>query len=136
VLHSTAANETWNPSDYAFQLTRRASGLPFWFTLLVHGTDAMTEAIRASIVTTAYAVDRLRSIDGVELVMEPELTVVLFRKRGWDAGHWRTWAGDLLAREIAFVAPTRWKGETVGRLVFLHPLTTEAIVDEVLGTLT
>ena len=26
-------HETWNPSDYAFQLTRRACGLPFWFTL-------------------------------------------------------------------------------------------------------
>jgi len=45
------------------------------------------------------------------------------------------WAADLLEREIAFVAPTRWKGETVGRLVFLHPLTTETIVDEVLETL-
>ena len=43
------------------------------------------------------------------------------------------WAeGD---RQIAFVAPTTWKGETVGRLVFLHPLTTPSIVDEVLATL-
>jgi glutamate/tyrosine decarboxylase-like PLP-dependent enzyme len=134
-LHSTAASETWNPSDYAFQLTRRASGLPFWFTLLVHGTDAMTEAVRASITMTAYAARRLRAIEGVELVMEPELTVILFRKRGWFAPRWQAWARDLLEREIAFVAPTRWKGETVGRLVFLHPLTTEAIVDEVLDTL-
>ena len=135
VLHSTSASEAWNPSDYAFQLTRRASGLPFWFTLLVHGTDAMAEAIRSSIATTSYAVERLREIDGVELVMEPELTVILFRKAGWDAGRFQAWARDLLAREVAFVAPTRWKGETVGRLVFLHPLTTESIVDEVLATL-
>jgi glutamate/tyrosine decarboxylase-like PLP-dependent enzyme len=135
VLHSTDASDTWNPSDYAFQLTRRASGLPFWFTLLVHGTDAMTDAIRASVATTAYAVEQLRSIDGIDVVIEPELTVILFRKRGWDAPRWQAWARDLLAREVAFVAPTRWKGETVGRLVFLHPLTTEAIVDEVLATL-
>ncbi len=135
VLHSTAASETWNPSDYAFQLTRRASGLPFWFTLLVHGTDAMTESIRASLTTTAYAVEQLRGIDGADLVMEPELSVILFRKAGWDAPRWQAWARDLLEREVAFVAPTRWKGETVGRLVFLHPLTTEAIVDQVLETL-
>lgn len=135
VLHSTDASETWNPSDYAFQLTRRASGLPFWFTLLVHGTDAVAEAIQASVDTTAYAVDRLRSIDGVELVLEPELSVVLFRKAGWDATRWAAWARRLLDEQIAFVAPTRWKGETVGRLVFLHPLTTEAIVDEVVDTL-
>jgi glutamate/tyrosine decarboxylase-like PLP-dependent enzyme len=135
VLHSTSADETWNPSDYAFQLTRRASGLPFWFTLLVHGTEAMAAAIRASLDTTAYAAERLQSIDGVELVLEPELTVLLFRKAGWDAARWQAWARDLLEREIAFVAPTRWKGETLGRLVFLHPLTTRAIVDEVLDTL-
>jgi glutamate/tyrosine decarboxylase-like PLP-dependent enzyme len=135
VLHSTSVDETWNPSDYAFQLTRRASGLPFWFTLLVHGTDAMTDAIRASIDTTAYAAERLRSIEGVELALDPELTVLLFRKAGWDATRWQVWARDLLDREIAFVAPTRWKGETLGRLVFLHPLTTRAIVDEVLDTL-
>jgi aromatic-L-amino-acid/L-tryptophan decarboxylase len=34
VLHSSDADQAWNPSDYAFQLTRRASGLPFWFTLV------------------------------------------------------------------------------------------------------
>ena len=135
VLHATSASEAWNPSDYAFQLTRRACGLPFWFTLLVHGTDAMRDSVRVSLATTAYAVERLRAIDGVELVMEPELSVILFRKHGWDAPRWQAWARDLLDREVAFVAPTRWKGETVGRLVFLHPLTTRAIVDEVLATL-
>ncbi len=78
---------------------------------------------------------QLRAIDDVELVLEPELTVVLFRKAGWDAARWTAWARDLLEREVAFVAPTTWKGETLGRLVFLHPLTTRAIVDEVLATL-
>jgi glutamate/tyrosine decarboxylase-like PLP-dependent enzyme len=133
VLH--AGDGAWNPSDYAYQLTRRPSGLPFWFTLLVHGTDAMTEAVRASLITTQYALDGLRSIADIELVMEPSLTVLLFRKLGWDRDRWRQWAADLLDRQIAFVAPTTWKGETVGRLVFLHPLTTESIVDEVLATL-
>jgi glutamate/tyrosine decarboxylase-like PLP-dependent enzyme len=124
-----------NPSDLAFQLTRRPSGLPFWFTLLVHGTDALTDAVRAPMRTTAYALDRLRAIPGVDVVMEPQLTVLLFRKAGWGRDEWRRWASDLLARQVAFVAPTTWKGETVGRLVFMHPLTTTAIVDEVVATL-
>ncbi len=135
VLHATDATETWNPSDYAYQLTRRPCGLPFWFTLLVHGTDALTEAVRAPMATTAYAVERLRSIPGIEVILEPELTVVLFRKAGWDRLRWQQWSADLLHRQIAFVAPTTWKRETVGRLVFLHPLTTDEIVDEVLDTL-
>jgi len=135
VLHSSGADESWNPSDYAFQLTRRPSGLPFWFTLLVHGTDALAEAVRASIILTAYAVEQLDSIPGIEVLLRPELTVVLFRKHGWNRAAWQVWSADLLDRQIAFVAPTSWKDETVGRLVFLHPLTTCEIVDEVIDTL-
>ena len=41
---SSARNE-WNPADYAVHLSRRARGLPFWFSLAVHGTDAYAEAI-------------------------------------------------------------------------------------------
>ena len=32
----------WNPADYAIGLTRRARGLPLWFSLAVHGTEALT----------------------------------------------------------------------------------------------
>ena len=135
VLHTTDATETWNPSDYAYQLTRRACGLPFWFTLVLHGTDALTDAVRAPMTTTAYAVGQLRAIPDVDVILEPELTVVLFRKVGWDQARWQQWSADLLTRRIAFVAPTTWKGETVGRLVFLHPLTTNTIVDEVIDSL-
>jgi hypothetical protein len=60
---------------------------------------------------------------------------VLFRKAGWDRARWQQWSTDLLTDQIAFVAPTTWKGETVGRLVFLHPMTTDSIVDDVIDTL-
>ena len=133
VLHT--GDETWNPSDHAFQLTRRPCGLPFWFTLVVHGIDALTDAMRVAMDLTAHTVGELRSIPGLELVMEPSLSVVLFRREGWGRDEWRAWAADLLAREVAFVAPTTWKGETVGRLVFLHPLTTHTMIDEVLAPL-
>ena len=35
----------WNASDYAHHLTRRARGLPLWFSLATHGTQAYTDAI-------------------------------------------------------------------------------------------
>ncbi len=31
----------WNPSDYAIHLTRRARGLPLWFSLAVHGAGRL-----------------------------------------------------------------------------------------------
>jgi len=37
----------WNPTDYAHHLTRRARGLPLWFSLAVHGVLAYTEAVGA-----------------------------------------------------------------------------------------
>ena len=39
----------WNPTDYAYHLTRRARGLPLWFSLSVYGVDAYTEAIETAI---------------------------------------------------------------------------------------
>ena len=38
-----SATTSVNPSDLAFHLTRRARGLPFWFALVVHGTDAYAD---------------------------------------------------------------------------------------------
>ncbi|MSV87722.1 MAG: aminotransferase class V-fold PLP-dependent enzyme, partial [Actinobacteria bacterium] len=35
----------WNPSDYAIHLTRRARGLPFWFSLAAHGTNEYAQAV-------------------------------------------------------------------------------------------
>jgi hypothetical protein len=41
----------------------------------------------------------------------------------------------LLRDQIAFVTPTKWEGETVGRLAFLHPNTTDELVDEILESM-
>jgi glutamate/tyrosine decarboxylase-like PLP-dependent enzyme len=124
----------WNPSDYAYQLTRRARGLPFWFSLAVHGADAYRDAVERVLALTVAAAERIRAEPHLELVREPELSVVLFRVAGWETEEYAAWSARLLREQVACVAPTRWKGETVARLAFLHPQTTLAIVDEVLAT--
>ena len=40
-----AAWSEWNPADFAYHLTRRARGLPFWFSLATYGTDAYRDAV-------------------------------------------------------------------------------------------
>ncbi|MSY64182.1 MAG: aminotransferase class V-fold PLP-dependent enzyme, partial [Actinobacteria bacterium] len=45
----TLKDGAWSPSDYAIQLTRRTRGLPFWFSLAAHGTDAYTDAMEHTI---------------------------------------------------------------------------------------
>jgi len=134
VLHGP--DDDLNPSDLAYHLTRRARGLPLWFSLAVNGLDAYRDAVDAAIDLTHYAAQRIRHSPVLELVREPELSVVLFRRHGWTADDYDRWSKQLLTEQVAFVMRSAWRGETVGRLVFLHPGTTQAMVDQVLDSLT
>jgi aromatic-L-amino-acid/L-tryptophan decarboxylase len=122
----------WNPSDYAFHLTRRARGLPLWFSLSVHGVHAYTAAIESAIALSRQAAAEIAARDYLELIREPELSVVLFRRIGWQAADYAAWADKLLDDQVAFAPPTLWEGETVARFAFLHPETPLALVKEIL----
>ena len=116
--------DDWSPSDYAPHLTRRARGLPTWFSLAVHGTDAYRDAVDITIATTEAATELIRSLDHLELVTEPELSVVVFRRLGWSREQCAAWSDQLLADQVGFVVPTVWRGETVLRLCITNPRTT------------
>jgi aromatic-L-amino-acid/L-tryptophan decarboxylase len=128
-------DEAFNPCDLGYQLTRRASGLPIWFALALHGIDAHRIAIRHGITMAAAMADAIDAHPLTELVMRPELGVVLFRRDGWGAAEWKEWAAGLLAAGTAFVAPSTYKGEPVGRLVFMHPRTPPSMIDELMVSL-
>jgi aromatic-L-amino-acid/L-tryptophan decarboxylase len=130
VIH--AGPVEWNPTDYAYHLTRRARGLPLWFSLAVHGVRAYTEAIEAAISLARLAADEIGSRDYLELIREPGLGVVLFRRRGWAFAQYTAWADRLLHDQVAFIPPTAWEGETVARFAFLHPHTSMDLVREIL----
>jgi len=68
-------------------------------------------------------------------VRDPDLSIVLFRRRGWGIDEYAAWSNDLLERQRAFVTSSRWRGEVVGRLAFLHPSTTQEMIDEALDAL-
>ena len=129
-------NPVWNPSDYAIHLTRRARGLPLWFSLAVHGAGAYRDAVETVLRTAWRAPSSSSASPHLELVREPELSIVLFRRRGWGpADDYEVGRCDLLAQQIGFVTPTSWEGETVARLAFLHPGTTVAMIEEIVATM-
>ena len=130
-----AAENEWNPADYAYHLTRRARGLPFWFSLATYGTDAYRDAVEQVLALTQATADEIRRRPELELVMDPELSVVLFRRSGWGPAEYETWWRRLLEAQIAFVQPTSWRGEQVARLCFVNPRTTIDHVRAVLGTM-
>lgn len=133
-IHS-GGNEEWNPSDYAYHLTRRARGLAFWYSLVANGSDAYSDAVDAALRLAERTAAMVGEYPYLELVRGPGLSIVLFRRLGWDRADYLAWSTRLLYDEVAFVTPTRWEGETVARLIFLHPSTTEDMVREVLGSM-
>ena len=95
----------WNPTDYAYHLTRRARGLPLWFSMAVYGLDAYRDAIEAAVQLARDTAVLIKSIPHLELIREPDLGVVLFRRLGWDPADYDKWAQALHDEEIAFIPP-------------------------------
>jgi L-2,4-diaminobutyrate decarboxylase len=114
----------WNPSDYAVHLTRRARGLPFWFSLATHGTNRYSEAVESSITLARASADLIESYDHVELVLEPELSIVVFRRIGWTLAQYTEWSDQALIDGLTLTVPSTWNGETVLRFCFVNPRTT------------
>ncbi len=114
----------WNPSDFAIQLTRRARGLPFWFSLAVHGTDAYRVAVEQTLTVARAGADLIRAAEHVRLLVEPDLTVLVFERVGWDVEDYTRWTARLLDEQVAFVTPTRHAGQVCTRFAIVNPLTT------------
>jgi glutamate/tyrosine decarboxylase-like PLP-dependent enzyme len=130
VIHDKPSE--WNPTDYAYHLTRRARGLPLWFSLAVHGVRAYSDAIETAITLARETAAEIRARPNLDLVREPDLSVVLFRRQGWSSEQYAHWADALLNDQVAFIPPSAWEGETVARFAFLHPHTSMDLVREIL----
>jgi aromatic-L-amino-acid/L-tryptophan decarboxylase len=136
VLHeSDDENYEWNPSDFGIHLSRRARGLPFWFSLVTNGSAAYESAVQHAIDLAQRTEKLINDSDHLEMVRPSSLSIILFRRKGWSAERYLEWSQDLLRRQVAFVTPTKWEGETVGRLAFLHPNTTDEMVQQILDSM-
>ncbi|MDD3772250.1 MAG: aminotransferase class V-fold PLP-dependent enzyme [Weeksellaceae bacterium] len=137
IFKETEANG-FNPSDYQVQLTRRVRGLPLWFSLAMHGTNRYKDAIEWDLTLAQMAAEKITKNPELELVREPGLSCVLFKKKGWNSEDYKNWTFKNLESGLAFVAPTRWKingkSETVLRFCFINPDTTEEDIDLILNS--
>ena len=125
VLHADdPADEPWNAADYAHHLSRRARGLPLWFSLATYGTAAYSEAVETTLRVTRRGADLVEAAPHTELVMRPELSILLFRRVGWSPADYQAWSDAELESGRFFVVPTTWHGEVLLRLCIVNPLTT------------
>jgi L-2,4-diaminobutyrate decarboxylase len=131
----TLHDDSWSPSDYAIHLTRRVRGLPFWFSLAAHGTDAYTKAMEHTLEVAMRAAELIRKHPNLELHCEPELSIVAFRRIGWDATQYRLWSDKLLADQIGFIPPSSDQGTPILRFAIVNPWTRIEDIEMILNTL-
>ena len=134
-LEPLQGGDEWNPSDYAVNLTRRARGLPFWFSLAAHGTEAYSKAVEHTLSVARYAAAEIAKRAYVELLREPDLSVVVFRRIGWTPAQYYDWSERLRHANFAFVTPSTHAGETITRFAIVNPRTTEGDISTILDTL-
>ena len=134
-LDPISGDGEWNPSDYAVHLSRRARGLPFWFSLAVHGTDCYRDAIESTLQVAREGAEEIRRRPELELLVEPDLTVLAFRRIGWGAHDYQAWTQRLLDQGYAFVTPTTHRGEPCTRFAIINPRTTVSDLTGILATM-
>jgi L-2,4-diaminobutyrate decarboxylase len=125
----------WNPSDYAIHLTRRARGLPFWFSLAAHGTRAYTAAVEGTLAVAREARSDIERRPYLELANDPDLSVLCIRRLGWSDEDYKRWSAQLVADGVALVTPTEVDGEIMTRICVVNPRTTAADIAAILDTL-
>ena len=130
----------FNPADYQIQLTRRARGLPLWFSLAMHGTDKYAWGVERGCELARHAAALVAERDYLEQVRPVGLSVILFRRIGWGHADYVEWTRRHHAAGDFLVAPTTWRradgtDETVARFCFISPHTTEEDVAMILATM-
>ncbi len=114
------------------ELTRPNRGLPLWLALNLHGVDAFRRTLDSMLDLTERAASRLSEIPNLELVTEPELSIVAFRS---TAGNDAT-AGIQQALNGSgrfHVSSTTISDRLWIRLAFLSQRTTAAVLDEAIA---
>jgi len=131
----TLESGDWNPSDYAIHLTRRVRGLPFWFSLAAHGTNKYAESMDKTMEVARAAAELIKESPNLELLMEPELSIVAFKRKGWTLIDYQKWSDKLLNDQIGFVTPSSHEGQPILRFAIVNPWTSVTDIKVILATL-
>jgi len=134
----TVAREV-NFSDYGIQLTRTCRALKLWMSIRYFGVAAFRQAIDTCLDLVAAAQERVEREPELELVTEPSLGILTFRRRPAgidDEDDLERINADLIARceqeGHGFVSSTRLLGRYAVRLCILNHSTSWREVEDAL----
>jgi aromatic-L-amino-acid decarboxylase len=112
-------------SQYSPELSRPFRGLRVWLPFKMHGVGAFREQLEEKLALARLAADRLRGMEGIEMLAEPQLSVLAFRLA--PAGMSESELEELNqrfrerinARQRVLLTPTRLRGKFAIRICVL-----------------
>ncbi|MFA3916343.1 pyridoxal phosphate-dependent decarboxylase family protein [Ruegeria hyattellae] len=81
----TSGAEVTNYSEWTIPLGRRFRALKIWFLLRAYGVDGLRGRVRNHVTWAGELCERIRVLEGFEIVTEPILSLFSFRCPGDDA---------------------------------------------------
>ena len=103
--------------------------------LAAAGSDAYRDAVEDSIRVAREAAVLIHEHPHLELLREPDLSIVAFTRTGWDKNQYQQWSDQLLEDQIGFVTPSSHLGQPILRFAIVNPWTTIADIKTILATL-
>ncbi|NBW73250.1 MAG: aminotransferase class V-fold PLP-dependent enzyme, partial [Microbacteriaceae bacterium] len=125
----------FNPSDYAYHLTRRARGLPLWFSVATYGIGAYRAAVAENIDLAHKIAAVIKTRPDLKLVREPELSIVVFEKVGWKLSDYEKWSNRILKEELGFVTPSSHNGKPNARFAIVNPRTDLKLLTKIIDSM-
>ena len=95
-----------------------------WFSLATYGVNAYRDAVSSTLALTQRIAGEIARRPELRLVRDPQLSVVVFERDGWERADYDRWSAALLDSQRAFVVPSSHKGRPNTRFAILNPLTT------------
>jgi aromatic-L-amino-acid/L-tryptophan decarboxylase len=112
--------EKINFADYSPELTRSFRGLRVWLPLKLYGASAFRRYLDEKMELIHWACEELKRMDGIEIVAEPQLTVVAFRAVGNNPNEInRRLLERINASKQVFISSTTINGQVVLRIALL-----------------
>lgn len=134
-LDTLTDNGDFNPSDYAYNLTRRARGLPLWFSIATYGVGAYRKAVADNIAVAHKIAEVVRKRGDLSLVREPELSIVVFEKKGWELADYEAWSDRILRAGLGFVTPSSHQGKPNARFAIVNPRTDVKLLTQIIDSM-
>lgn len=107
---------------YSPELSRAFRGLRVWLPLKMHGASPFRKNLDEKLDLTQWATDQLRLIPGIQIIAEPQLSVVAFRlfRSGLSAEELntlnRTFLDKINAKKRVYLTATALGGDFVIRI--------------------